>query len=71
MKDEGKDEYDIKKMEEVTRESEGMVAETKTRLEGYLSPLLLLLKDAPQDDAEVVKAMAAVETAKSILPVSG
>ena len=67
MKDDGKDDYDIKKMEEVARESEKMVDDTKTRLEGYLGDLLPLLTDAPTDDPEVVKAQTAVESAKSIL----
>lgn len=49
MRDEGKDEYDIRKFEEVLHESQMMVPDSKTRQERTFEDLKNLLDDCAKD----------------------
>ena len=62
MKDDGRDEYDIRKQEEVLQESYMMVPDSKSRLERALGELSELLEDFREDESigQDVKDEAAV-----------
>lgn len=49
MKDDGKDEYDIKKQEEVLAESQMMIPDSKNRLEAAIEKLSDVLGEAEEE----------------------
>ena len=58
MKDDGKDEYDIKKQEEVLGESYMMIPDSKNRLEAALEKFVLILEEVQEDpdlDQEILQ----------------
>lgn len=68
MKDEGKDEYDIKKQEEVLAESQMMIPDSKNRLEAAIEKLGDVLGEAEEEggaDAALTSEAQALISASS------